>query len=215
MEEADKSFRKMSQMNTLKKFLPHILLILLIAGLVACGRYVHIVSYLGSVRTFDSAEEARAYHRQNIERDLSAVTALASPIAGPVLVVLPPREELERLVRSDVLRSSVPNLPEEFLQAAVDREEDSMFADAEVVRRSNIFSDVRVVRSDNAEPTMAPSEGYLIWTTIAYEGVRRYIIAAGEQEFTEFASTSGPASERIRDWLAQIETYVKIHIPAK
>ena len=180
-------------------------LILSFIGLSACGHYVHIVDG----KRFENAEDARAYNRRNIERDLATVTPRESPIADHVVVVLPPRDQLERMARQ-----RVGDVPEEFLLAFVDRIEDKALMDAEIVRRSNLFSKVEVNRSETANPDMAPRGGYLIWTKLTESGVERYITAAGQADFERYEIKAVPASERIEGWLADTEAYVTSHDPA-
>jgi hypothetical protein len=85
---------------------------------------------------------------------------------------------------------------------------------AEIVRRSNLFSNVEVSRSETANPDMAPRDGYLIWTKVTDTGVERYITAAGELDFEKYEIKAVPASERIEGWLADTEAYVTSHSPA-
>ena len=179
----------------------------LFLSLSSCDHYVHVVAG----KSFEDAEKARAYHQQNIEHELSSITPRPAPIAGDVLVVLPTREQLTEMIR----RGAPADIPQEIIDGTVDRYEDTALMDAEIVRRSNIFSDVSVLRAEKATPEMAPSGGFLIWTELTEQGPERFISAAGSSEFGMFEENQPvPAAERIGGWLSQIERYVKLNRPA-
>ena len=179
----------------------------LLLSLSACDHYVHVVAG----KSFDDAEKARTYHQQNIERELSSVTPKPAPIAGSVIVVLPTREQLAQMVRRD----APADIPKDIIEGTVDRYEDTALMDAEIVRRSNIFSDVSILRAEKATPEMAPSGGFLIWTELTQQGPERFISAAGSSEFSTFEENRPvPAVERIQGWLSQIEQFVTRNRPA-
>lgn len=181
--------------------------------LFACsqGHWVHIVND----RTFTDAEEARAYHKNQIELDLAAITPSPSSLADTVIVVLPPRDQIQAIYMES---SGSTGAPREFVEATIDRYEDNVLTDFEVVRRSNLFSSTELLRARNAEPSMAPPNGYLVWTEISEveQEVNRYIIASGLDNFHKFSwKYNEPAPERIKAWIAECTAYIKEHPPLR
>ena len=189
---------------------PILFSILVILAGCSQGHYVHIVGG----RTFTNAEEARAYRKNQIELDLAAITPSKSPIGDAVLVVLPPREQIREA--SGYSRST--GIPSDFIEASLDRREDIVLIDFEVVRRSKLFDSVELLRARTAVPSMAPAGGYLIWTQIvgAELVVRRYILESGRQDFHRLPlDRNQPVTERIKSWLAELRAYMEGHPPSR
>lgn len=190
----------------------------MLLSVVGCGGHRDIV--IEGRNFHDKAHEAIAFQKAQINRWVNAVEPLASPLAGPAILVLPTRHQLEGYVRR-----SFPREDQQFISDYTTLTELKWEANPQVIKRRNIFEQTQVVRAKTPAGLEVPRGGYLVWFEVTFHDNHKHMMASGESEWTQLVldkSTLDPSrsdysqkwKERLRQWLLTIEDFVKRHPPS-
>ena len=159
--------------------------------------------------SFHSFEDAAAYVRAKNEELYANVQPLPALIAGPALVIVPTRIQIERAARV-----AAPIWDDRQIQQFVELSVPYNYS-YRIIERRNIFQSVQHIEAESPEGVEVPHHGYLIWyewRTVGY-GADVHIVAAGEAQRTMIQDGAAFLDERdaAQRLLPEIESYVKTH----
>ena len=148
-----------------------------------------------------------------MERYRNAIEPLASPLAGPVVVVLPTRDQYEKNLRmygpGSMNQEQITNHATMGLETSK--------AIVRLIERRNIFEQTQIIhRGGTPVDIKAPRGGYLLWVNCTLRTCPDYYMSAvGGSAMIELeVQWPGTESEYLRQLLRAVENFVKSHRPS-
>ncbi len=187
----------------------------------ACTQY-----YYGS-KAFDSEEEMLSYQKLVWEQRIAKIEPLPKPLGGPVVIVLPTISQAEALLRSNVPKRYAEYFDVPYFARTAEK---SWLFYPRIIKRRNIFKDVKTVRASTPDGIETPRNGFLIWwqlwdknivtctqracvSQLSGRAAHIHILAAEETKTTQIErghSGDDKSVDVLRRELDQIEAFVKI-----
>lgn len=183
--------------------LSRILIVVIAVGLSACAA----TKFMVDGRTFGSAEEALSHTKQTLDQRVATIQPLSMPIAGPGIVVTPPKAHAKNLILA-----ASPNIEANILDYLVEAADLNWSLFPAQVERRNIFQNLVVLRATSLDGISAPPNGYLLWLEAPTRDSNYiHIAAAGDRKTTEIKmgrSVTDPV-EAVRLMLKEIEDFAR------
>jgi len=177
-------------------------------------------------RRFYDPQRALTYEATVIDEALAKVEPLSAPVAGGLVVVVPTRDHVLRL-----LRLFNPRAEEVQLESLADHTLAIALMFVRALERRNAFAKVRTVRAEVPVGVDVPRDTYLIWFEYSATGTAHvHIAAAGEAKTTQLETRVGRGDQGWRSreveqtylgflvevsqaFIEAVEEYVAAHPP--
>lgn len=180
-----------------------------------CGNY-----YGAGDKRFDQPKEALDHTQNLLNQATTKITPLKTPLGDLIVIILPTREQGERLIRAD--QSRLDEVQIDYLSDVADMQWQWQ---AMLIERRRIFEKTHIIRAEKLDNDLVPSDAYLIW----YEQLTQtknhiHLLAPGETQ-TSKLETLAPVGKpdvssldqklnvSARIFLDAIEKFVTTHSP--